>query len=215
MANPTPPKDSGKTPSTPPKPTGTTSSSTKPTSSTPPAKTGTPTKTPASTSPPTKTPASDSTSSIKPTAKTVQPKKAKEKKWAAESGSKKLGQILVDLGFLDDVLLESVLEDARTQDTTLEQVALERGLINEDQLIQAKAEQSGMKLVNLDEIKPQPVAINLVQEVMAVQYKMLPLSYENDILTVAMSDPNNLQATDDLRNLLGIKQVNAVMAPLV
>ena len=40
---------------------------------------------------------------------------------------------------------------------------------------------------------------------MAELYKMLPLSFEHDVLTVAMSDPTNMQALDDLRNMLGIK----------
>ena len=95
----------------------------------------------------------------------------------------------------------------------LGQVVLDRGLVTEDQLLQAMAEQHGMRVVNLEEIKPTPEAVKLVPENMAEVYKVLPLSFENDTLTVAMSDPNNLPALDDLRNFLGIKQVKAVLAP--
>src|SRR6202021_2855532 len=61
--------------------------------------------------------------------------------------------------------------------------------------------------------QPNAEAVKLVQKQMAELYKLVPLSYENDTLTVAMSDPNNLQAMDDLKNLLGIRNVQPVLAP--
>jgi type IV pilus assembly protein PilB len=130
-----------------------------------------------------------------------------------DSGSRKLGQVLVDLGFIDDAQLEQLIEEARTTDSPLERVALNSGLVNEDQLLQAVAEQNGMRIVNLDEAKPTAEAIKMVQKPMAEMYKMLPLRYENDILTVVMTDPNNLQALDDIRNFLGIMKVEACLAP--
>src|SRR5262249_6386426 len=79
--------------------------------------------------------------------------------------------------------------------------------------LQATAELHGMRVANLEEMKPQPEAVKLVQETMAKLYKMVPLTFENDTLTVAMSDPNNLMALDDIRNLLGIRTVTPVLAP--
>jgi type IV pilus assembly protein PilB len=70
-----------------------------------------------------------------------------------------------------------------------------------------------MRVANLEDVKPAPEAVKLVMKNIAEMYKLVPLTYENDVLTVAMSDPNNMQAMDDLRNLLGIKQVNPVLAP--
>ena len=129
------------------------------------------------------------------------------------SGTRKLGQVLVDLGFIDEAQMEQFFEEARTKELSLERVVLDSGLVNEDQMLQALAEQNGMRIVNLDEAKPQPTVIGMVQQQMAELYKMLPLTYENDVLTVVMSDPNNLQALDDIRNFLGIQQVQAVLAP--
>jgi type IV pilus assembly protein PilB len=138
---------------------------------------------------------------------------AKPAKKPVSAGARKLGQVLVDLGFIDEAQLEQLFEDSRAKDMPLEQAALDSGLVNEDQMLQAQAEQTGMRLVNLDEVKPQPTVIGMVQQQMAELYKMLPISFENDILTVAISDPNNLQAIDDIRNFLGIQQVQAVLAP--
>lgn len=139
------------------------------------------------------------------------PKPAPKK--AINPVARKLGQILVDLGFIDEAQLEQLFEDSRAKDQPLDQVALDSGLVTEDQLLQATAEQLGMRVVNLDEAKPQPVAVGMVQQQMAELYKMLPFSFENDVLTVVMADPNNLQALDDIRNFLGIQQVQAILAP--
>ncbi|WP_449369394.1 GspE/PulE family protein [Tuwongella immobilis] len=125
-----------------------------------------------------------------------------------------MDQVLVDLGFLDELQREELLDESRTSDTSFERVALDRGLVNEDQLLQATAELHGMKLANLDELKPSEAALKLVQEPMANLYKVLPLSYENDVLTVVLGDPNNSQALDEIRNFLGIRQVTALLAPV-
>ncbi len=146
------------------------------------------------------------------TAKSSSKPTAQERDWSESRGRRKIGQILVDLGFIDDAQLWDILEEARTNGVRVGQVALNRGLITEEQLLQAVAELHGMRLVNLEEEKPTPQAIQMVQQTMAEVYKILPMKYENGVLTVAMADPNNLQALDDLRNFIGLGQVEAVLA---
>jgi type IV pilus assembly protein PilB len=120
---------------------------------------------------------------------------------------------MVDLGFLDDVQLEAIYEDMRTIETGLAELVKERGLVTDEQLLQATAEVHGMRLANLEDTKPEATAVKLVQRQMAELYKLVPLAYDGSTLTVAMSDPNNLQAMDDLKNLLGIPNVTPVLAP--
>jgi type IV pilus assembly protein PilB len=139
------------------------------------------------------------------------PKPAPKKK--EKPAVRTIGVILVDLGFIDDGQLSSIEEEARQTDAPVEKIALDRGLINEDQLLQATAELHGMAVVNLEDVKPAPEALKAVPQNMAELYKMLPLKMDGDVLTVVMSDPNNLMALDDLRNMLGIRQVMAQLAP--
>jgi type IV pilus assembly protein PilB len=138
--------------------------------------------------------------------------KATAKQQASQS-ARKFGQVFVDLGFIDEAQLEQLFEDARAKDQPIERIALESGLVTEDQLLQATAEQLGLRVINLDDTTPQPGAVALVQQQMAELYKMLPFSFENEVLTVVMADPSNLQALDDIRNFLGIQQVQAALAP--
>src|SRR5947209_4882818 len=127
-------------------------------------------------------------------------------------GGRKLGQVLVDLGFIDDEQLWGVLDESKNGGQPTGQVAVARGLITDEQLLTALAEQHGLKVVNLEDFKPQPEAITLVPETMATVYKILPLTFKDKVLTIALSDPHNMAAIDDLRNLLGISEVKASLA---
>jgi type IV pilus assembly protein PilB len=128
---------------------------------------------------------------------------------AQHGGGRKIGQVLIDLGFLDEEQLWEILEEAKQTAQLTGQVAVQRGIITEEQLLQALADQHGLKVVNLEELKVGPEATAAVSETMASVYKILPLSFRDSVLTVAISDPSNLAALDDLRNLLGIKEVLA------
>jgi type IV pilus assembly protein PilB len=139
---------------------------------------------------------------------------AKKASASKSGGARKFGQVLVDLGYLDEDKLWEILEEAKSNGQLLGQVALSRGLINDDQLLQALAEQYNLKVVNLLEVKPTPEALTLVPETMASVYKVLPLSVKDGMLVVALADPStNLSALDDLRNFLNIKEVQAAIAP--
>src|SRR5579862_4464047 len=88
-----------------------------------------------------------------------------------EGGKRRFGQVLIDLGFCDDDQLWELLDEAKNSGTQIGQAAVARGLITEEQLFQALAEQHSLKLVNLQEVKPQPDALTLVPETMAGVYK--------------------------------------------
>ncbi|MFN4259218.1 MAG: type II secretion system ATPase GspE [Gemmataceae bacterium] len=123
-----------------------------------------------------------------------------------------MAEALVDLGFLNERQVTDLLPEANSLGESVGQLAQERGLITADQLLQATAEVYGMKSVPLAEIRPQPEALQLVPETMASVFKVLPLLYQDNVLTVAVADPTNLTALDNLRNFLNIPNVQAVLA---
>ena len=117
---------------------------------------------------------------------------------------RRIGQILVDLGFLTDEQLEAVLEEQEQQPGALfGRVAEEMQLITDDQLIQALAEQMGMQTISLEEFKFEEEVIEKISETMAQLYRVVPLKFENNLLTVATCDPQNLTIQDELRTFLG------------
>lgn len=125
--------------------------------------------------------------------------------------SRRLGQILVDLGHITEDQLWDVLEEQKKcPGDIIGRVALRMGLVSEPQITEALAEQWGMAVVNLKETNIPPKVLELVPQTMAEIYKIMPISLKNDILTVAMADPQNMAALDDLRNFLGYDVRGAV-----
>lgn len=124
---------------------------------------------------------------------------------------RKLGQILVDLGYLNEDQLWDVLEEQKQSGgEIIGQVAKRMGLVTEEQITEALAEQFGMPVINLSETTIPPKVLELVPETMASVYKIMPVSLMDNVLTVAMADPQNLAALDDLRNFLGYDVRGAV-----
>jgi type IV pilus assembly protein PilB len=126
-----------------------------------------------------------------------------------------MAKVLVNLGFLEDDQADEVLRESQETGQAPEQVALSRGMISEDQAVQALSEFHGLKVVNLDPesgVKPLPEATQLVNETMASVYKVLPMAYKDDVLLVCMADPTNLHALDDLSNMLNVKKIAICLA---
>ena len=125
--------------------------------------------------------------------------------------ARKLGQILVDLGYLTEDQLWDVLENQKqSPGEVIGQVAVRMELVTPEQVTEALAEQWCMPVINLAETNVPSKVLELVPQTMAELYKIMPISLKNDILTVAMADPQNVSALDDLQNFLGYDVRGAV-----
>ncbi|MDB5342517.1 MAG: type secretory pathway, ATPase PulE/Tfp pilus assembly pathway, ATPase PilB [Schlesneria sp.] len=124
---------------------------------------------------------------------------------------RRLGQILVDLGYLTEDQLWDILEEQKQNGgEIIGQVAVRMGMVSQDQVTEALAEQWGMPVVNLNETTIMPKVLEDVPQTMAELYKIMPLSKKDNVLTVAMADPQNIAALDDLRNMLNCDVRGAV-----
>jgi len=117
---------------------------------------------------------------------------------------RRIGQILVDLGFISDEQLEVLLEEQQQRPgELLGQIAISLGLITDDQLAQGLAEQMGMQVVSLSDVVIPPEVLTQITEPMAQLYRIVPLNFEDNTLTIAMCDPQKLSIIDELRSFLG------------
>jgi type IV pilus assembly protein PilB len=117
---------------------------------------------------------------------------------------RRIGQILVDLGFITESQLEMVLEEQKQhKGELLGQVAIRMGLINDDQLAQALAEQFNLQVVQLNELVIPPEVLNRITEPMAQLYKIIPVAFHDNTLTIAMCEPQKISVVDELRSFLG------------
>src|SRR6056297_4116402 len=100
---------------------------------------------------------------------------------------RRIGQILVDLGFLTDEQLEVVLQEQQQQPgALLGKIAEDMGLITDEQLIQALAEQMGMQTVSLEEAKFDDGVLEKISETMAQLYRVVPLAFDENRNTLTV-----------------------------
>ncbi|OHB81025.1 MAG: pilus assembly protein PilB [Planctomycetes bacterium RBG_16_64_12] len=117
---------------------------------------------------------------------------------------RQIGQIFVDLGFISEDQLDMLLEEQRQRPgQMLGRIAVDMGLLNDEQVAQALAEQMGLQVINLSEVVIPPDVLAYVTEPMAELYRIVPVSFKDDTLTVAMCDPQKLSILDELRSFLG------------
>ncbi|MDM7461831.1 MAG: ATPase, T2SS/T4P/T4SS family [bacterium] len=109
------------------------------------------------------------------------------------------GEYLLEKG----LITQEQLEDARkVQETTgkdLVQILVDQAVVSERDAYEAKAFELGMPFVDLDRVQPEPSALNVVKEHIAKRYNVIPVKKDGNILYLAMADPNNVMAIDDVR----------------
>jgi type IV pilus assembly protein PilB len=125
--------------------------------------------------------------------------------------SKQLGQILIELGYITAEQLETALEEHRKTPKSLGRVLIDLGMIKEADLVRALAEQVGLEFVDLNEFPIDATATVLLPEALSRRYRAIPIGERDGRLLVAMSDPANVYALDDIRTITG-REVQPVVA---
>jgi type IV pilus assembly protein PilB len=107
---------------------------------------------------------------------------------------------LVDLDFVAEDRARQAIEEARTAGRTPEQLLIEQGAIDADQLSRAVAERYGLDHVDLATYQVDMAAANLISVTTARRYRALPVGFvDKRTLLVAMADPTNVLAIDDIQ----------------
>ncbi|MDY6012376.1 GspE/PulE family protein [Clostridium sp.] len=121
------------------------------------------------------------------------------------NNKKRLGDLLVELGYITE---EQVLEAIKVQKTTgkrLGRIFVELGYITEDGLLDILELQLGIPKINLDLIDIDMNAVSTISEGLAKKYNLIPVGFKDGKLVVAMSDPLNIFAEEDVMLASGYK----------
>jgi len=117
---------------------------------------------------------------------------------------KRIGQILLDLGLIDEAQLDTMVQEQAARGGELVgRVGLALGFYTEEQLGEALAEQWGTTFVTLYDRQIPASVVQLISEPMAQLYRVIPLELSGNQLTVASAEPQKIQVADELRTLLG------------
>ncbi len=114
-----------------------------------------------------------------------------------------LGTLLLEEGIVTEESLASGLEIHNETGKPLARVLLEEHLVDERDLVRVLAKSIGLEFVDLREFTVDPAAASLFPEYLAVRYAAVPIGFEEDRLIVAMADPANVLAIDDIRAITG------------
>jgi len=115
-----------------------------------------------------------------------------------------LTDVLVELGFIDKEQAGHAVEEASAQDRTPESVLLDQKMIDSNQLSQAVAERYGLLHLDLNAYKVDVGASNLISPAAARRYNAVPVGFlPDDTVLLAMSDPSDVIAIDDVQMITG------------
>lgn len=118
-----------------------------------------------------------------------------------ESFKEKLIEILVKGNAIKQKDLDAALESQKRSGGSLGKILVERGAINQKDLVGVMSRQLNIPPIDLAKYKINKTIVQLIPERMAKQYLLIPVSKIGNVLMVAMADPLNVFAIDDIKTL--------------
>jgi type IV pilus assembly protein PilB len=123
-----------------------------------------------------------------------------------------ISDVVVELGFVPKERVEAAVEEGRATGRSPEDVLVQSGALSIEQLAKATAERFGLDHVDLTIYKPDLAAVNLLTAQAARRFNAIPIGFhQSGRLLVAMADPSNVLALDDLKLMTGY-EVRPVVA---
>lgn len=121
--------------------------------------------------------------------------------------NKKLGDLLVDYGVITEEQLKSALKKQKYRGQRLGEILVSEKVVTEDEIVDILQMQTGIPKAYFDEYFVDKKAVLTIPEGLAQKYNLIPISFNEDKLNVAMSDPMNMFALDDVRIASGYEIV--------
>ncbi len=123
---------------------------------------------------------------------------------------KKLGDLLKERGYIDDTQLQMALDEQKSTGKRLGHILVETEVITEGQLLEAISDRLSIPKVTLDAMVIDPAVAQRVPVEMARRYTLIPVFSIGNTLTLAMADPLNFIAIDEIKYHTGCEIKRAV-----
>ncbi|NUM56821.1 MAG: type IV-A pilus assembly ATPase PilB [Candidatus Hydrogenedentes bacterium] len=136
---------------------------------------------------------------------------------APKTAKRRLGDVLLEQELVTTEQLQECIQLQRNTGQSLASILVSKKYLSEEDLVITLSEQLGIPHIRVMNYNIPQEVLNEVPESLARQYQMLPVSVTGDVLTLAMADPLNIMALDDLRMLTSyeIEPVVAVQSELM
>lgn len=123
---------------------------------------------------------------------------------------KRLGDLLMEAGLISKEQLDSALELQKTTGRKLGVLLASEGIVTQEDIMRVLEEQMGISHVSLEKYSINSAVCNLIPEKLARRYELIPIDQQDGVLTVAMSDPLNVFAIDDIEVYTGMEVVPVI-----
>lgn len=134
----------------------------------------------------------------------------------AEKHYKSKGDVVVnaleEAGYISDDMLKKIQSDNREAGQRIDRLLVDEGYVSEGDVLNALAHQMGMEVIDLADIEVDEEALRMVPSKVAKEFQVFPVKYEDDVLTLAIADPLNVQIVDDVKRILNVP-LETVVAP--
>lgn len=114
-----------------------------------------------------------------------------------------LGEMLMDKGLITISDLEKALKEHKRTGEFLGVTLVKMKLLEEDVLMPVLSEQLGIEYIKLKDLDIEPSVVEKVPAKFAAHYKMMPINFKDNTLTIGVLDPFDIHTLDDIRLLLG------------
>ncbi len=117
----------------------------------------------------------------------------------------RINKLLLEKGLISVENLNEAIEAQKANGGKLSDILVERGLIDKKDLMVVLSEELGIPPINLARYKIDPSVVNIIPRKTAQHYQLIPISKMGNTLTVAMADPLNVFAIDEIKALTGFQ----------
>ncbi|HPG59910.1 MAG TPA: type II secretion system protein GspE, partial [Candidatus Wallbacteria bacterium] len=116
----------------------------------------------------------------------------------------RLGDALLQDGLVNEEQLQKALEIQKQSGKRLGAVLVEMGVVTENDIVTVLGKQLGIPYINLSNYLIDPATVRIIPENIARRHQLIPINKVGNKLTVAMVDPLNILAIDDIQFMTGL-----------
>ncbi|MDK2972681.1 MAG: type pilus assembly protein PilB [Candidatus Sumerlaeota bacterium] len=121
-----------------------------------------------------------------------------------------IARILEESGLVSAEMVKEALKRSGEEATSLAKTLSQTGVMREEDFVDALAEGLGMEKVDLNTVNVTPELIQQIPPRVAKEYRIFPVRFDDNTIEIAIADPLNIQATDDLERILQKKVIGLV-----
>ncbi len=125
----------------------------------------------------------------------------------------RLSEILISKGILTEDKLNQALKIQKEEGGSLGDILVSQGVISQKELLAILSQQLGIPPISLSKYKIDPEITKVVPRKIASHYQIMPISRIGNVLTVAMADPLNVFAMDDIKKVTGLEISPIITSP--